>query len=32
MFGLSSGADRERKDGALFGMRRQVLPAHREAR
>lgn len=32
MFGLSTGADREGKDGALSGMRRQVLPAHREAR
>jgi hypothetical protein len=32
MFGLSTGADRERKDGALCGMRRQMVPAHREAR
>ena len=32
MFGLSTGADRERKDCALCGMRRQVVPAHREAR
>jgi hypothetical protein len=32
MFGLSSGTDREREDGAFFRMRRQVFLAHREAR